>query len=77
MRELELLLAEVTSAHRALGPDGRLRSHPAWHDLPPEERVRAFELTRELRELEAAADAEGLSTTARAVLGRIRGGGAR
>ena len=75
MTDLELLLAQVTSAHRTLGADGRLRSHPAWHDLPPEERPRAFALTTELRKLEAAADPEGLSTTAHAVLARIRGGG--
>jgi hypothetical protein len=33
----------------------------------------AFEVARRLRAMEAALDAEGLSTTARAVLGRIAG----
>jgi hypothetical protein len=75
MKALELLLAQVTSAHRTMGPEGRLRSHPAWHDLPPEARPRAFELTVELRRLEAAADPRGLTTTAKAVLARIRRGG--
>jgi hypothetical protein len=33
-----------------------------------------YELTRELRRLEAALDPDGLSTTARAVLARLGGG---
>ncbi len=69
----ELLLEQVTSAWRPRGRDGTLRGHPAWHDLDDEGRRAAFEETSRLRALEAAMDAHGLSTTARAVLARIRG----
>jgi hypothetical protein len=50
-----------------------VRSHPAWHDLDEEGRREAFEVARQMRRLEAAADPQGLSATARALLARIRG----
>jgi hypothetical protein len=72
--EQEALIASVTSAHRARDPfTGRARSHPAWHDLDDGGRSTAFEATLATRALEAALDPEGLSTTARAVLARLRG----
>ena len=52
-----------------------MKSHPAWHDLGAEARREAFEATVRLRKMEAAIDPEGLSTTARVVLERIRGTG--
>ena len=55
-------------------PIGELRAHPAFYDLDDEGRVEAFEAARRLRVMEAALDADGLSTTARAVLARIRRG---
>ncbi len=67
----ELLIEEVAGSWRPL-PREALRYHPAWHDLGPEARDRAFELARALRRVEAALDPEGLSTTARAVLARLR-----
>jgi len=71
--EEELLIEQVASAHRlARRAFDELSYHPAWQDLGPEARVRAFERARSLRAAEAALDAEGLSTTARAVLARIR-----
>jgi hypothetical protein len=73
-RDDDLLIEEVASAYRPR-PREALRYHPAWHDLRPEDRDRAFERARALRQLEAALDPEGLSTTARAVLARIQGGG--
>ena len=69
--EIELLVEQVASAHRPPARD-ELRYHPAWHDLAAADRIRAFDRTRALRTAEAALDAEGLSTTARAVLARIR-----
>jgi hypothetical protein len=66
----ELLIEQVASAHRPPGK-GELRYHPAWHDLDDAGRVRAFERGRALRTAEAALDADGLSTTARAVLARL------
>jgi hypothetical protein len=50
-----------------------LRPHPAWADLDPAGRREVYEATRALRRLEAALDAEGLSTTGRAVMARLGG----
>ena len=69
----ENLVEQVTSAWRPRDADGALRPLPAWHDLDEAGRVEAFEATARQRTLEAAADPTGLSTTARAVLARIRG----
>jgi hypothetical protein len=71
-RDEDLLIEQVASAYRPASRD-ELRYHPAWHDLGPEGRERAFARARALRELEAALDPDGLSTTARAVLARITG----
>lgn len=69
----ELLIEQVAGARRARPPAfGDLAYHPAWHDLSAAARVRAFDRARALRVAEAALDPEGLSTTARAVLARIR-----
>jgi hypothetical protein len=69
----ELLIEQVAGAHRAPTPAfGDLAFHPAWHDLGPAARERAFERGLALRVAEAALDPDGLSTTARAVLARIR-----
>jgi len=65
-------VAAACSAWRPRDPRGGLRFHPAWHDLDASGREAVFEATLGLRELEAALDPEGLSTTARAVLTRIR-----
>jgi len=68
----EELIEQVVSAHRARDVDGRVRSHHAWHDLDAAERVEAFEQARLSRTLEAALDPDGLSTTVKAVLSRLR-----
>jgi hypothetical protein len=65
------LIEEVAGAWRPQVRD-ELRYHPAWHDLDDAGRRRAYELARALRQVEAALDPDGLSTTARAVLDRIR-----
>ena len=71
-QEREALIAAVTSAFRPRDAiTGQLRGSDAWHDLDQAGRVEAYERTVAIRELEAALDAEGLSTTARAVLARI------
>lgn len=66
--EREALIEAVASAHRARDPRGELRFHPAWHDLDEAGRMAAADAALEQRQLEAALDADGLSTTARAVL---------
>lgn len=70
----ELLIEQVVSAWRPRDRDGGLQAHPAWHDLPEDLREEAARAARRQRRIEAALDPEGLSTTAKAVLARIRGG---
>lgn len=69
----DLLIEQVAGAWRPPGDDV-LHYHKAWHDLDAAGRQRAFERARALRPLEAALDPDGLSTTARAVLARVRDG---
>ncbi len=71
-RDREELIEQVAGAWRPRDPFGALRGHPAFHDLDEAGRAEAFEAARRLRAMEAALDPEGLSTTARAVLARIR-----
>jgi hypothetical protein len=68
--EEELLVEQVAGAWRPPTRD-ELRYHPGWHDLDAAARERAFDLASALRPLEAALDGDGLSTTARAVLGKV------
>jgi hypothetical protein len=71
--EREALIQAATSAWRPLGADRSIRPLPSWYDLDTAGRLDAFEATIEMRRLEAAADPDGLSTTARAVLARLAG----
>jgi hypothetical protein len=66
------LIEAATTAWRPRDPDGTVRAHPAWHDLDREGRAAAFEATVQQRAVEAALDPQGLSTTARSILARIR-----
>ena len=66
------LVEQVAGAYRPRARE-ELRYHPAWHDLGEAERVRAYEIARAMRKVEAALDADGMSTTAHAVLARIEG----
>ena len=70
-REEELLVEKALTAHRRRAPDGAIVPSGAWADLGAEGRRAVFEAARALRALEAAIDDKGLSSTARAVLGRI------
>jgi hypothetical protein len=74
-KDRETLVEQVAGAFRSRDPHGRILAHPAWHDLDDAGREEAFEVAAKLREMEAALDPEGLSTTARAVLERIRKAG--
>lgn len=73
-RDEELLIEQVVSAWRPRDRDGGVRAHPAWHDLPEGLREEAAREARRQRRIEAGLDPEGLSSTGRAVLARIRGG---
>jgi hypothetical protein len=72
-QEREALIEATTTAWRPRTIDGSVRAHPAWHDLDEAGRVEAHESTRRLRALEAHLDPAGLTSTAKAVLARIRG----
>ena len=70
----EVLVEAAAGAWRPRHPGGRLGPHPAWADLDEAGRREAFEAARQSRRLEALLDPEGLSTTARAVMARVRNG---
>ncbi len=67
------LIEAAASAWRPRSATGEVRGHPSWHDLDEEGRREAYEVARRQRGIEAALDPEGLSTTGRAVMARIRG----
>lgn len=69
---VETSIEEVVSAHRDRDPRGTVVPAPAFHDLEPNDREQAYRETLLQRTLECALDPEGLSTTARAILGRIQ-----
>ena len=68
--DAERLIEALAGAWRPRDPR-RLRFHPAFFDLDAGGRVEAFERAAQLRQMEAALDPAGLSTTARAILARI------
>jgi hypothetical protein len=70
-KDRETLVEQAAGAFRARDPHGRVLAHPAWHDLDESGREEAFDVAARMRALEAAMHADGLSTTARAVLARI------
>lgn len=74
-KDREILVEKAAAAFRARDPHGRILSSPAFHDLDEAGREQAFDLALSLRRMEAAIDGEGLSSTSRAVLARIRGRG--
>ena len=67
----ETLIEEAANAHRPAGDE--LHVSAAWYDLSEDDRSQVFDLQVGLRELEAALDEDGFSTTVRAVLARIEG----
>ena len=71
-RMRQQLVEQEAGAWRPRRRDGGPGSLPAWHDLDEAGRLEAYDLACASRRLEAALDPEGLSTTARAVLARVR-----
>jgi hypothetical protein len=69
----DALIEAAAGAWRTRDPRGLLRFHPAWWDLDEAGRRAAFARAVESRSLEAALHPDGLSTTGRAVMARIRG----
>jgi hypothetical protein len=70
--EDEALIEATTTAWRPRSSEGHVTFHPAWHDLDRAGREEAFDAVFSQRLLEAALDPAGLSSTAKAVLNRIR-----
>ncbi len=70
--EQRALIEAAASAWRPRDPRGGLHFHPAWWDLDEAGRQAAYEVARQSRALEAALDPDGLSTSARAVMARLR-----
>ncbi|HJL42129.1 MAG TPA: hypothetical protein RMG48_12580 [Myxococcales bacterium LLY-WYZ-16_1] len=70
--ERDTMIEAVVGAYRYQGADGRIRPAPAWRDLTPEDRVEAARQAEVQRRIEAELDPGRLSTTAHAVLARIR-----
>lgn len=66
------LIEQVATAWRPRDRDGGAREHPVWHDLEADDRLTSFEIGTQLRMIEALLDPQGLSSTAHAVLRRIR-----
>jgi hypothetical protein len=75
--ETEALIEAAAGAWRPRADGGEMRAHPAWHDLDARGREEAFDVARESRRIESALDPNGLSSTAKAVLSRIRAARAR
>jgi hypothetical protein len=71
------LVEAAVTAWRARDASGTIQAHPAWADLDEAGRNEAYEATLQARALEAALDADGLTTTGHAVLARIRAAGIR
>ncbi|MCA9309795.1 MAG: hypothetical protein KDA21_01215 [Phycisphaerales bacterium] len=70
-RSRQRLIEQVCSPMRRRSRAGVVLSHPAWHDLSDADRIAAYDATVIQRQIEAALDRSGLSSTARAVLRRI------
>ena len=77
MTSRESLVEAAVTAWRARDASGTIQPHPAWADLDDAGRSEAYEATLQARALEAALDADGLTTTGRVVLARIRSAGIR
>jgi hypothetical protein len=71
-RDRDNLVEAAASAYRPRDPLGSIPFHPAWHDLDAEGRRQAAATAQEQRRLESLLDEQGLSSTAHAVLRRIR-----
>lgn len=70
--ERSAAIEALCSAYRGQDPRGEIHFHPAWHDLDAAGRLAGAIAAEEQRRLEALLDPHGLSTTAHAVLQRLR-----
>ncbi len=68
----EILLEEAVSAYRERTTSGRILPSPAWWDLPVEARELLFTKQLQSRVVERAVSSDGMSTTVRSILNRLR-----
>ena len=68
----DLLIEQAASAYRERNAWGRILPSPAWWDLSPEDRDALFRRQLESRLIERALHPTGLTSTAAAVLARLR-----
>jgi hypothetical protein len=69
---MEILMEEAVSSYRERTASGLILPSPAWWDLPAESREEFFRRQLQSRVLESVAAPDGLSSTARTVLKRLR-----
>ncbi len=69
--ETERLIEATVSAYRERDPHGRIVAASSFFDLSESDREAAFDEALRAREIEAALDPAGMSSTARAILARI------
>jgi hypothetical protein len=67
----ELMIEKAVSAFRERNSSGRILPSVSWFDVAPEDRDAVFALQLESRQIERALSRDGISTTVRAVLGRL------
>ena len=70
-RDRDELVEAALTAWRPRTPDGLILPHPAWCDLSEADRQQVFAETLRARALEGWLDPDGLSSTGKAVMGRI------
>ncbi len=68
----ETLIEQAVSAYRERDASGRIMPSPAWWDLPPDSREELFKRQLESRIIERTFTPDGMSTTVRSVLARLR-----
>ena len=68
----EILIEQVVSAYRERTTYGRILPSPAWWDLPPESRDDLFLQQLQSRIVERVFSSDGISTTVRSVLNRLK-----
>jgi hypothetical protein len=68
----ELLIEKAASAFRERNTSGRILPSASWFDLAPEDRDALFARQLESRQIERALSRDGMSTTVKAVLDRLR-----
>jgi len=68
----DILIEEAVSAYRERTSSGRILSSPAWWDLSPEDREKLLNRQIQSRIVERALSPDGMSSTVRSVLNRIR-----